>query len=128
MIRYALIALVIVNSVRLANATELSHTYVNSIVNAIYKAEGGSKTRYPFGIHWETNYAKARVKCEATVRNNHHRWQASSSKEDFITFLSRRYVGETSGRVHWVKNVNYFLRVENGRRTVKRQITNNKTK
>lgn len=107
MTKSVLVALIIASSVRLANATELSTNYVNQIVSAIYRTEGGTKTKYPFGIHWETNYAKAKRIAENTVRNNHRRWKASGSSEDYISFLSKRYCPYNSEV--WRKNVNKFL-------------------
>ena len=81
--------------------------YVQKLTQAIYKTEGGSKTKYPYGIHWETNYAKAKRIAENTVRNNHRRWKASGSSEDYISFLSKRYCPYNSEV--WRKNVNKFL-------------------
>lgn len=96
-----------------------SHTkYFNKIVDAIYIAEGGSKTKHPYGILSVKvkNAKEARKVCFNTVRNNHRRWIKAGRPGDFIDFLQKRYcpVGaenDPSGlNIHWQKNVRFYLR------------------
>lgn len=96
------------------------HAYTDTqIVDAIYKAEGGSQATYLYGIR-SVKYdspEEARRICLNSVRNNIKRWEKAAKPEDFITFMSRRYcpVGcdnDWGCNKNWVKNVNYFLRKE----------------
>lgn len=88
------------------------------IVNAIYKAEGGANTKYPYGIvsiDTKGNVEYARKLCFNTVRNNKVRFRNQSKYCDYIEFLGSRYapVGAsndpTNLNVNWVKNVKYFI-------------------
>ena len=81
------------------------------VVEAIYKAEGGAKTRWPYGIKSiETN--NPRQICFNTVRNNYYRWKASGAESDFIPFLADRYcpaAADPAGHDNWLRNVLFFL-------------------
>jgi len=89
---------------------------VESLVMAIYKAEGGKGTRYPFGIKSVScrGYEGCKRVCENTVRNNIKRWKksvAEGDKRDYLTFLWHRYCPPNlhASNAHWKKNVLYFL-------------------
>jgi len=76
------------------------------IVNAIYRAEGGSKATWAYGIR-SVNYtdvADARRICYNTVRNNRTRWNGEG---DFIAFLGSRYC--PVDKINWTRNVNAIL-------------------
>jgi hypothetical protein len=86
------------------------------IVNAIYKAEGGHKAVYPYGIRSVKTNDPRKV-CFNTVKNNRVRFVKQNKHKDFISFLGSRYC-PTTGKIsrrekevnrHWIKNVNYFL-------------------
>lgn len=107
-----------------AQANERSWTN-EQIVNAIYKAEGGSKTKYPYGIKSVKCKSKedCRQVCLNTVRNNRKRYAANEAKGKitFIEFLGSRFC-PTTGKLssaemglnkNWITNVNYFLRKDN---------------
>ena len=105
----------IVCGVRVAQAAEPD---VDAIVQAIYWAEGGPKTRHPFGILSVKceGYEECRRICRNTVRNNVRRWKAAGAQEDYLEFLARRYAptqgatNDPSGlNRHWLKNVRFFL-------------------
>lgn len=92
----------------------ISADFRDKIVNSIYLAEGGSKTKYPFGIKSiQTNGNKefARRICSNTVENNWIRWQKAGKTNDFIEFLGNRYCpvsdkNDTNGlNKNWKKNV-----------------------
>ena len=94
------------------------------ICNAIWYAEGGEKTKYPYGIK--------SVKCEGenecrkicfnTVRNNRERFKIyrlaifrkngiSSRPKDYIRFLASRYCPPSEYQCeNWEKNVRYILK------------------
>jgi hypothetical protein len=89
------------------------------IVNAIFKAEGGYKAKYLYGIR-SVNYrdeAEARKICFNTVRNNRVRFTKQSKYQDFIEFLGSRYCptenvsteAEKKVNKYWLKNVRFFL-------------------
>ena len=94
--------------------------YYNRYVEAIFKAEGGDKAQYPYGIRsvkCETK-AECRKICFNTVRNNYTRWLEANTTQTFLEFLANRYC-PTSGKlteaerrlnVHWKTNVAYFLK------------------
>ena len=88
------------------------------IVNAIYKAEGGKNTKYPYGIvsiDTKGNEEYARKICYNTVRNNKVRFTKQTEYTDYIEFLGSRYapVGATNDPTNlnknWVKNTKYFI-------------------
>ena len=94
------------------------------IVSAIYKAEGGKKSQYPYGIRsvdCRTEQECYRI-CLNTVRNNRVRFAKYGHKNhpDFISFLGSRYCPTNSKALsnnerrlnkYWIKNVRYFLEV-----------------
>lgn len=87
------------------------------ICDAIFRAEGGAKAQYYYGIrsvHYK-DIAEARRICINTVRNNKRRWKEAGSKGEFLEFLARRYCPVGAGNdpkglnKHWLKNVRYWL-------------------
>jgi len=90
----------------------------DTIVNAIYWAEGGANTKYPYGIvsiDTKGDVAYARKICYNTVRNNKARFLKQSTYTDYIEFLGSRYcpIGAENDpkglNKNWVKNVKYFI-------------------
>jgi len=88
------------------------------IVNAIYKAEGGKKTKYPYGIvsiDTKGDEEYARKICYNTVRNNKVRFKNQTKYKDYIEFLGSRYcpIGASNDpnnlNKNWVTNVKYFI-------------------
>lgn len=89
----------------------------NLYVDAIYKAEGGAKAQYLYGIRsikYDTP-EEARKICYNSVKNNYKRWEKAGREGDFVEFMSRRYcpIGAKNDpkgvNKNWVKNVKYFL-------------------
>lgn len=90
--------------------------YFNQVVSAIYLAEGGAKTRHPFGILSVScdGYEDCRKICFNTVRNNWFRWAEKGYNGDFIGYLGRVYCPVGAGNDNgtnqfWVDNVQRFL-------------------
>jgi hypothetical protein len=89
------------------------------IVKAIYKAEGGDKAQYPYGIRSVACDTKAECEkiCYNTVRNNRKRYADYGHKtyDTYLEFLASRYcpVGASNDphniNQFWLKNVNFFL-------------------
>ena len=95
---------------------------IESIANAIYKAENSVK--YPYGVrsintHGDKDYA--RKICLNSIKNNYKRWIKAGKLEDFISFMARRYCpiqgkdltnDEKKLNMYWVDNVKFFLKKE----------------
>lgn len=95
---------------------------INQLADAIYKAEGGNKTKHPYGI--------LSVKCKTTqdcrqicinsIKHNLTRFKknrgATVTPEAFIAFMGARWapVNATNDpeglNKHWVKNVLFFYK------------------
>lgn len=93
---------------------------VDRLVDAIYKAEGGDKAQYPYGIRsvkCETK-AECRQICINTIKNNIKRWNKYGHKthKNFLAFLASRYAPVNCDNdpkklnQNWLRNVSYFLR------------------
>lgn len=80
------------------------------IAQAIYKAEGGEKTKFPYGIRSVkcSGETECRKVCLNSIRNARKRWIRSGKKEDFIVFMGRRY-SPPKQNPNWVSNVRFFL-------------------
>jgi hypothetical protein len=104
-------------SAGLAVATPIPDSQANKIADAIYKAEGGAKTKYPYGIV-SVKTTNPRQVCINTIKNTWTRYQSSPQTNDFIEFLGNRYcpVGVTNDprglNQNWVKNVKKFLDIK----------------
>ena len=83
----------------------------NEIANAIYHAEGGSHTNYPYGIKSVKTNNPRRV-CLNTIKNNRIRFTKQTEYTDFIEFLGSRYCPPKAHKLNenWVKNVKAYLR------------------
>lgn len=89
----------------------------DQIADAIYKAEGGAKATYLYGIRsipYQTE-AEARRICLNTIKNNRRRFKEQNRYIDYLEFLSSRYAplnaeNDPNGlNVNWLRNVRYFL-------------------
>lgn len=82
------------------------------IADAIFLAEGGTKTKYPYGILTKYKTTTPRQACINTINHALRDWNGQG---DFIEFLGSRYcpVGASNDpqglNKNWVKNVKYFL-------------------
>lgn len=84
------------------------------IVNAIYWAEGGDTTRFPYGIiHKEDLYnTTPKYACLRKVVEAREKWD---QKGDFIDFLATQYspvddpTNFDGNNKYWPKNVKFFL-------------------
>ena len=86
------------------------------LADAIYMAEGGSKTSHPYGILSVKVKSKedARRTCLNTIRNNYIRWHKNGSKGEFLLALQNVYAPIKAGNdptglnKNWYKNVKYY--------------------
>lgn len=106
-----------------AAAPILAEVYADDeIADAIFKAEGGEKAEFLYGIR-SVSYkdeADARRICLNTIRDNRKRYTEYGHKEypTFLEFLASRYA-PTSGKdvskyakkvnKNWIHNVRFFL-------------------
>jgi hypothetical protein len=95
-------------SCQVAHAEQYSD---DEIADAIYLAEGGTKTNHPYGILTKYKITTPRQACINTIRHAKKDWNGSG---DFIAFLGSRYcpVGcdnDNGTNKNWIKNVKYFL-------------------
>ncbi len=85
----------------------------NTIANAIYWAEGGPSTKFPYGIKSVpvSGIGEARQVCLRTIENAYALFDPDKH-HDFITFLGRRYCPpsvDPQGHINWVINVRFFV-------------------
>ena len=104
----------IVFCLNVAHAQILNTSDANKIADAIYHIEGGSHTKYPYGIvSIKTN--NPRQACINTIEHTYIRWQASGKTNNFYEFLARRYapVGVSNDphglNRNWLKNLTNSL-------------------
>jgi len=101
-------------------AEGLTAPQIETIVNAIYWAEGGKDARKPFGILSVLcdGYQDCRAVCVNSVRNGHKRWRhavAQGNSDTFLQHFSRRWApigaanDPTGLNKNWLANVEYFV-------------------
>ena len=107
-----IVKLAIVVYVVLAMGQARANIDPNRLADAIYKAEGGAKTKHPYGILAKYKHTTPRQACLNTIRHTQKDW---NGKGDFVDFLGDRYcpVGAkndpTGLNKNWKTNVRYFL-------------------
>lgn len=85
---------------------------VIKLADSIYLAEGGSRTKHPYGILTKYKTTTPRQACINTI--NHALRDYKGLEDGFIAFLGSRYapVGADNDpdnlNSNWVKNVSYF--------------------
>jgi hypothetical protein len=105
-----------------SNMAQASQVTDEQLAMAIYKAEGGSATKYPFGIRGVhcVGYTECKERCKATIRHNRRRFaQATGQRhESFVIYLAGVYCPGTgrknAQREHqnWIHNVKFYLTKE----------------
>lgn len=105
--RVLLLAAVLCLAAARAQAAELD---TNKMVQAIYRAEGGDKTKHPYGVLSVkcADKAEAERVCRNTVVNNWNRWQKAGAHGDFVEFLANRYCPKSAdpvGNARWKLNM-----------------------
>ena len=87
---------------------------IDRLADAIYRAEGGAKTRHPYGILAKYKTTTPRQACINTIKSGIKRYKTYNGKDDFIVFLSKTYcpIGAkndpTGLNKNWVKNVKFY--------------------
>jgi len=88
--------------------------YITAVADAIYRVEGGAKTRFPYGIKSVkvSGEAEARRVCENTIRNNLARWRKAGAQGEYLDFLADRYCPpsvDPTGNFNWKKNIKKII-------------------
>ena len=86
---------------------------VERLANAIYHAEGGSRTNHPYGILAKYKTTTPRQACINTIRSKHREWVKLGSKGDYLRYLQSRYCptkgvltnDEKRLNIYWLDNV-----------------------
>jgi len=110
--KFILVLFIVLIFSSIAQASEQNYTD-DQIANAIYKAEGGAKTRHPYGILVKYKTTTPRQACINTIKHARKDWNGKGS---FIAFLGSRYcpVGAkndpTGLNKNWIGNVRKFLK------------------
>ena len=98
---------------RFAPLTEAQlETKYGKIADAIYKVEGGAKTKHPYGI-LSVKTSNPRKVCLVTIYHNEVRWQDAGSKGDYLNFLADVYCPKSAdpvGNKNWKTNIHKFLK------------------
>lgn len=80
------------------------------LADAVYRQEGGDKTKHPYGVMSikPKDKADARKIAINTARNNYKRWQQAGEPGAYLDFLASRYVpasADPEGNARWRTNV-----------------------
>jgi hypothetical protein len=108
-IKSLILASAIMPAISSSGATNLNQHLIDRIADAIYIAEGGPNTNYPYGIKSvkTTHYRRT---CELTIVHNYRLW---NGRGDFIVYLGNHYCpAETDfiGHKNWINNVKWYMR------------------
>jgi len=85
-------------------------SFCDRVVSKIFFAEGGDKTRNPYGVlgFGQLTKEQARKICRNTVINSYTRWKAQSQEKDFLRFLSLSYCPLSDKRDTKSLNKNWY--------------------
>jgi hypothetical protein len=88
--------------------------FTEKMADAIYKAEGGSKTKWPYGVKSvkAKNAAEARRITINSVKNNWRRWEQAGKPGEFAPFMAARWcpaAADPTGNKNWTRNVTKFM-------------------
>ena len=87
----------------------------NQWADAIYIAEGGAKTRHPYGILAKYKHTTPRQACINTVKHKYRDWVKAGQQGAFLAYLGAKYcpVGASNDpdglNKNWISNVKHWL-------------------
>ena len=86
----------------------------DAIADAIYRVEGGSRARVPYGILsvQVRDEAHARRICLNTIRNNRIRWIKAGQPGAYLDYLADRYCprsADSVGNKNWKRNIHKLV-------------------
>ena len=83
----------------------------NKLCQAIYHAEGGAKTRHPYGIMAKYKHTTPLQACLNTVKHKYRDWEDSGSEGSYMQFLASKYAPVEASNdpeglnKNWLRNV-----------------------
>ncbi len=89
-----------------SHSADVPSINIPKLADAIYLAEGGHKTKHPYGI-LSIKTANPRQVCIRTITNRLKTWDGKGS---FIAYLGVKYCPPSAdpiGHRNWVRNVNF---------------------
>lgn len=107
---------ILCGSLIVSSCNAASDSYFNKLADAIYWAEGGEKSKKPYGlIKYNLKSKQAyRTQCIIHIKDYYKNW---NGKGDFVNYLASKWsptVGvskwEAAMNKNWIKNVSYFMR------------------
>ncbi len=105
----AIAAIIVISTVAIGRAEDWTN---DQIADAIYIAEGGSKTNHPYGILEKYKHTTPREACINTIKHARRDW---NGKGEFLVFLRDRYcpIGASNDptglNINWLTNVKFYL-------------------
>lgn len=93
----------------------LTQVEADRIADAIYHIEGGSRTRYPYGVK-AVRTRNPRAVCVRTIQNAHDDWVRYGRPHgwpEFLPYLAWRYCppeADPVGNRRWLANIRSRLR------------------
>ena len=88
------------------------------MADAIYWAEGGANTRFPYGVKLYRNGVavaaeRPREMCLLILEARWREWFGKGTGKTFTEFVAGTYcpvAADPAGHKNWIDNVNYFIR------------------
>lgn len=99
-------------------AVESQEIPASVVADAIYRAEGGAKTRHPYGVLSVrvSGEAEARQVCLNSIRNSRARWVKAGRPGDWLAYFASRWAptkgasnDPTGLNSNWLRNVRAIL-------------------
>jgi len=106
----ALLATLNLYSAPVLSDQQLEQKY-GKIADAIYKLEGGTKTKHPYGVLSIKTNNPRRV-CLVTIYHNELRWKSQGSHGDYLDYLADVYCprsADPKGNKNWHNNIHKLI-------------------
>ena len=111
LVKPLLFSLALFASIRCVQAA-LPTSEANRIADAIFRVEGGHKTKHPYGI-LSVQTSNPRKVCLNTIQHTHNRWLKAGKPSSFLIFLADRYCPPSAdpvGNRNWRRNITLLLK------------------
>jgi len=103
-----------------ANKIVFNDEFINKLADAIYRAEGGAKSKSPYGVLSiklkgatpEAKKEEARKITITSIKNNWNRWLKTDKSKNFIDFMADRWCpisADPVGNKNWKNNVKRIM-------------------
>jgi len=89
--------------------------YAERMADCVFKIEGGSKTRWPYGVKSVkvSGEAEARRVTINSINNGWKRWEAAGKPEPFTIHFARRWCPPSADPVgfrNWTNNITKMMK------------------